>query len=862
MYRNCYYDVEKNKVFLWTWNADKERICVETDFSPYLYVQCEEHKKTADSIFGEPVRKMAFKNEWERKKFVENSNGNSYFNLPVEQLFLLEKFGELSIEKMTENPLKVFVFDIEVDCGDVFPDPKEAKFPVNVITVHDSLSQKFYVFGVKPYDVYSIKDSLGEQINVDKVEYIHCKDETDLFKSFLRFWRKDFPDVVIGWNSANFDIPYIMNRITTLYGEKKINVLSPVGKVRSRTATDKYGRENQEYTIEGVSLLDYMLLYRSYTLKELESVALNHVAQNELGIGKVEYNQVNLSHLAHEDWNKFVTYNIQDVNIILELEEKLKYLEIARFISNSGFCNIEKAIGKVAVITGILAQKALKNNQIIPTTKKKHDEEETISGGYVKVPVPGMYKDLCSFDANSLYPNIMITCNISPETKVGKIIKQTENKIELEYKGKKFTIDRDKIYDVLKNKKLAMSRAGILFSQEKKGIGPEFVDELYEKRKIHKNNMLKAKEEMSKIKDKKSAEFIKLKKQAVQENVTQQLYKVLLNSTFGVFANPHFGMFDLDCAESITLTGQGMIKQAEKICNAWAREQGETEDVIIYVDTDSCFLNMENLLKNVKKLDDEGNLTEEFLSIVDSCQKNLNLKIDKWAREKLGSLDPRFYFKMEKYTEKAILVKKKYYALLVKNDEGVKCNKMVIKGMLLVKSSISPVIRKLGKDIVMDIFNDKDKLYIKDKIHRIYEDFLKYPIDDIAFRISLKTMNNNKYKVGMKDLVADKSARIPSQVRCSYQYNHLIKELKLDNKYPLIENGMKVKMVYLNKNKYNLDRIAYITEFPEELEVEPDYEIAFQKTFLACLEPIYNVLNWEIPDVNHEAKNDLESIFS
>lgn len=863
MYRNCYYDQNKGKVFLWTWNSEDERICVESEFAPCLYIPCDENKKEVESIYGDPLRKRVFESEKKRREYVGLCDGKTFFNIPTEQQFLLEKFGDLPIEKTTEKPLKVFVFDIEVDCGDIFPDPKEAKFPINVITVHDSMSQKFHVFGINPYDVYSIKDSLDDQINLDKVEYIQCKDEMDLLKNFLRFWRKDFPDVVVGWNSANFDIPYIMNRLTVIYGENKKNVLSPVGKVRSRTATDKFGREVQEFTIEGVSCLDYMLLYRSYALKELESVALNFIAQEELKIGKVEYNQVNLSHLAHEDWNKFVNYNIQDVNIILLLEDKLRYLEIARFIANSGFCNIEKAVGKVAVITGILAQRALQKGQIIPTIQQKEqkdEEKEKIPGGFVKDPIPGFYRDLCSFDANSLYPNIMITLNISPETKVGKILKQQEDKYKIKYNDKNYVISKEQMKEFMQKKNLTLSRSGVFFSQDKKGIGPEFVDELYQKRKFYKNKMLKCEEAMSKM-NKNSKEWEMENRQRIQCNVTQQLYKVLLNSTYGVFANPHFCMFDLDCAKSITLTGQGMIKQAEKICNAWAREKGLDNDAIVYVDTDSVFLNMEELTKNIKKLDEDGNLTGEFLQLIDDCQNNLNKKIDDWAKNVLNSKDPRFYFKMEKYTEKGILVKKKYYVLDVKNDEGIKCDKMIIKGMLLVKSSISPKIRKVGKEIVRDILDGVPKNTVKKKLYKWYEDFMEYDLYDISFRSSLKKMNNPKYLAGVKGLRHDRQARIPSNVCCSLKYNNLIRESKMTHKYPLIENGMKIKLVYLERNKYGLERIAYLNEFPSDLDLHPDKTLTFNKTAQACLKSIYEVIGWEMPDIRHEAKNELEELF-
>lgn len=863
MYRNCYYDAKNNKVMLWTWNGEQERITVEVDFSPYLYIPCPKDKSTIESIYGDPLKKRVFDTEKDRREYIELRNGESFFNLPPEQQFLLEKFGEEPIEKMTQYPLKVFAFDIEVDCGDVFPTPAEAKFPINVITVHDSIDQKFHVFGINPYDEYSIKDELGGQVDSDKIEYIKCSDEKELLKMFIRFWRKDFPDVVVGWNSANFDIPYIMNRMKKLYGDQKINVFSPVGKVRSKTSKDKFGKESEEFVIEGVSCLDYMLLYRSYALKELESVALNHIASVELGIGKVEYNQVNLSHLAHENWNKFVNYNIQDVNIILMLEDKLRYLEIARFIANSGFCNIEKAIGKVAVITGILAQRALHKNQIIPTNRNSISEEtrEKIPGGYVKEPIAGYYEHLCSFDANSLYPNIMITLNISPETKVGKIHKVEDEKYSISYKNKKATVSREQLDQLVKEKGLSLSRAGIMFTQDYKGIGPEFVDELYQKRKIYKNKMLAAEKGMENHK-KGSVEYNKLNRERIQCNVTQQLYKVLLNSTYGVFANPHFCMFDLECAKSITLTGQAMIKQAEKICNEWSKDKGMEKDSIVYVDTDSVFLHIEELTKDIKKLDDDGNMSKEFLELSDDCQDNLNKKIDQWAKVKLNSKDSRFFFKMEKYTEKMVMIKKKHYILKVRNDEGVKCDKFVIKGLLLVKSSLSPKIRNKGKDIVKMIFDGATEKEVKAELYKMYDDFKNYTLDEIAFRISLKTMDTPSYVTAMNGLQCEKSARVPSQVACAYRYNYLIKQSQLDGKYPLFVNGMKAKLIYLSRNKYGLNRIAYVSEFPSELDLEPDWTLTFGKTVEACLKSIFDTIGWAFPNIQHENKNDLEELLA
>lgn len=425
-----------------------------------------------------------------------------------------------------------------------------------------------------------------DYVNHDLIVKIrHCK-QTENIVEMWDIETKDHTFLCNGMlvhNCSGFDFPYIVNRTTKLMGEDFVNQLSPVGSIRSRKVFNDNGKELTIWSFSGVNLIDYMDLYKTFSPGEKESFSLNYISELELGEGKIAYNAVSLGELAHTDWKLFVDYNIQDVHLLVKLEEKLKFLEIARLLSYKGCTNFEAALGKISIVTGAVAIQAHKQGMIIPTFPNKL-ERDSFEGGFVRDPEKGIQKAIVSFDVNSLYPNTIITLNISPETKLGKItqgdVEQNEDITIRLVSGAQHTISAEKFKKFLVNEKIACSKSGVLYSQKNKGILPNLIDQIYKER-------VEAKNELSKLKKSNKNDHQTLNKMSYYHNV-QSALKVLLNSAYGVTSNKYSSMMDLDHATSITMTGQGVARAGSKILDDYARRvYGVTESVTKYGDTDS-----------------------------------------------------------------------------------------------------------------------------------------------------------------------------------------------------------------------------------------------------------------------------------
>jgi DNA polymerase elongation subunit (family B) len=576
MYRAAAYNPFKESIYLRTWTEDGDRIDTEIPFKPYLYLE-KEGATDGVSIFKTSLHKKTFKNSLERKRFVDNSsNTRIFYNLPPEQQFLIDTFKDQNGDPdFSRFPLKMFLFDIEVDttCDPGhFPTPERAAVPINLITVYDSITKVTHTWGLKE----SYEPTLPDCI------YHRCKTEQDLILQFVDFWKSDYPEIVTGWNSTGFDIPYIINRFAKIFGEDFIKQLSPVGSIRSRKVFNDSGKELTLWSIGGIASLDYMDLYKTFSPGERESFSLNYISELELGEGKIAYNAVSLGELAHTDWKLFVDYNIQDVHLLVKLEEKLKFLEIARMLSYKGCTNFEAALGKVSIVTGVVAIQASKQGQIIPTFVGSADRE-SYEGGFVRDPDKGIQKAIVSFDVNSLYPNTIITLNISPETKLGKIIEGDQSSefttIRL-LNGNIHKVPSSKLSGFLTSNKISLSQAGVLYSQKTKGIIPTLIDRIYQER-------VEAKEQLSKLKKSGKKDRETLLKITYFDTL-QYTIKILLNSVYGTFANKFSSLMDIDNAMSITLTGQSVARAGSSILDDYAkRVYGVNESITKYGDTDS-----------------------------------------------------------------------------------------------------------------------------------------------------------------------------------------------------------------------------------------------------------------------------------
>ena len=578
-YRNIYYNSRAKKMTLFTWDKDGNPIREEYDYKPWLYVGTT-GSKDAVSMFNTPLKKITFNTDFERRKYVADSGITKFFdNLPCIQQFLVEKFWNVNeTPEFSQIPLKVTFIDIEVYSPGEFPEPREAKAPINAITLYDTYTKVYNIWGTKPY---TVKQS-------DMV-YHYFADEKDMMKDFIQFFELADIDVFSGFNSESFDLPYIMNRINNILDRDWAKRMSPVGEVYSSDYVNRFGALTQKWKIQGISCIDYLEIYRKLIAKELPSFKLNYIAELELGEHKLEYEQSNLFDLADKDWERFIDYNIQDVVLLVKLDQKLKYLHILRLLAYAGLTDMESAMGTTAVTLGGMAIRCKYRDKKLMTFKR--EGKGTYAGAFVIDPIKGFHSAIASFDANSLYPNTCITCNISPETKLGCIISDDNSDI-VEFQnvsGKLYKIDKDKFYKLCKQEKMAVAANKIVYNQKIKGVLPEYMDYYYQARVKVKKVIKDLKRKYEEEQDPQKKHDLKFELDRL--DMVQYSYKIQINSAYGALGAAFFPAGDTDVAASITATGKATVKKSYEIAKQFAIEQGVSPEkaasIVVGGDTDS-----------------------------------------------------------------------------------------------------------------------------------------------------------------------------------------------------------------------------------------------------------------------------------
>jgi len=854
VYRNVYYSSKDSICHLFTWDENGNRVVKKQPHLPYFYIETNLDTADALSIFNTKLKKKVYKNSYERNRASQDGAiKRLYHNIQVEQQFLIDTFkDEYDKPEFTKFPLKIFFLDIEVYSPDEFPEAKDAKHPINLITVYDNLSENFYTWGCSPYST-----------DRKNVIYTLCKNEVDMLSKFIEFFEKDdnYPDILTGWNTDFFDFPYIINRLTSIFGDGAAKRLSPVNSVWCREGIFVKGQKLDKWYIHGIAAMDYLEVYKGFSRQLLESYSLNFVAEHELGEGKLAINATNLATLSQSDWNNFVNYNIQDVELLVRMERKLQLFKIIRMLATKGLTSFEAALGKVSIVTGCVALEAYKHGMIIPTFVGGPLRDE-IDGGYVREPERGLKTSIVSYDANSLYPNTIITLNISPETKMGKILKRTDETVTLlTASGNTHEITASKFDRFLEVEKLAISKAGVLYTQKKKGVVPSLIDGLYSERVKNKNEYIDYKKKLSKLTPN-TDEYKTCKSNMERADTIQHVIKILLNSIYGVFANKFSPICDSDHAGSITLTGQSVVKQAGVILDTYAKEQyGVDVSLNIYGDTDSTHVTIQPIVDKLKiKLFAEGKVTPEGLNLIDKeIGTYLNSEIKKWSASEFKSIDPRYFFKRESICDVGVYLQKKRYIIHVLNDEGADVNKFKYVGVEIARSTTPKKAKELIKRVIENSLLGQDHNKANTLYREVYDTFKKLSTDDIAIRGGLSDIEKHEVKAeGFKI-----SKGTPNHVKGAIWYNQLLKHRNLENKYERITSGGKVKKIYIAGNKYNIDTLCYTGTFPPELN---DFQVDYQEMFDTIITPpvkaVYDALNWQLPQTNSEVQTDLFNLFS
>ena len=677
------------------------------------------------------------------------------------------------------------------------------------------------------------------------VKYFRSNNEEEMMELFLGWWKDNPPHIVTGWNCKFFDIPYIVNRMK--YLDLEFKYLSPIKRVYDKNVVIA-GRDNMHYSIVGMSILDYLDLYKKYTYKNRESYRLDYIGQVELGMGKITDEQMQGYDLYKTDYQKFIEYNIKDVEIVKKLDDKMKLLDLLITIAYESKINFEDVFSPVRTWEAIIYNFLKKKNIAIPN-KRNHITSRTIEGGYVKDPKLGLHKWIVSFDLNSLYPHLIQQYNISPETLHTGIV--CADSVDIGVDG---LLEQKLDTDYLKHTQLTLTPNGQHFTLKKKGFLPKLMETMYDDRVIYKKKML---EEEQKLEDGNYKNKQEVVNNISKYNNAQMAKKILLNSAYGALANQYFLYYSPEQAEAITMSGQLAIRWIESRINIFINDLLKTEDTdyVIASDTDSIYITFAKLVDKVCR---KGLETEKIISFLDKvCQDKIEPYIDKCYQDLhayVNSYEQKMVMKRELIADKGIWTAKKRYILNVYNNEGVsyKEPKLKIMGIESVRSSTPQWCRENIQSLIKTIINTDEQTVIK-TIEEYRAKFKELSFSEIAFPRGVKGLS--KYK-SSKDIYIKAT---PIHVRGTLLFNHLLREKKLTRKYQLIRDGEKIKFAYLKEpNILGENVIAIATVLPKEFDLERfiDYDLQFDKSFLQPVKNILDAIGWKAENIS-----TLESFF-
>ena len=800
-------------------------------YSPTLYAKVNKKTdfKTLNGDYVTPIQHESIK---DAKDWVDNYKDQKnliFGNTQYPYSYLNETYNDPC--DWDKDQILIVTVDIEVQCENGFPAADLAEEELLSITIKNQQSKKMVVWGI------------GEFKNDrDDVSYVNCENEVHLLKEFLIFWEKHYPDIITGWNTEFFDIPYICNRIKNLFGEDELKRLSPWKSVQDREVY-QLGRKHQTYIIKGISGLDYLDLYRKFTYGVKERYTLDHIAFVELGERKDGNPYDTFKEWYTKDYQSFLEYNINDVELVDKLEDKLRLIELCLTMAYDAKVNYTDVLGTIRYWDILIHNYLMKKNIVIPQ-KREAEKVDKFEGAYVKAPQVGMHKWVMSFDLNSLYPHLIMQYNISPETLVNGGTKPKEGMVDKILDGK---AKNDTEY--------CMTPNGAFFRKDIKGFLPEIMEKIYNDRVVYKKLMLDAKREYEKTKEP------KLLKEISRYNIIQMAKKISLNSAYGAIGNNWFRYFDLLVATAITTSGQLSIRWIEKSLNIYLNKILDTknEDYIIASDTDSVYISFDRL---VNKLYGEGAETDKIISFLDKvATEKLEPFIDKSytaLAKSMNAYEQKMEMGREAIADKGIWTAKKRYILNVYDMEGVRFKDPTLKimGIEAIKSSTPAPCREKIKD-ALKIIMDGDEKTLNTFIQDFREEFMSLPPEEIAYP---RSCNGVKKFRGTDRLFAN---RAPIHVKGAILYNYLIQEKKLGNKYPNIAEGDKIRFLHMKEpNIYQSSAFSFITYMPKELDLHKfiDYDKQFEKSFVEPLKFITDKINWLI-DSSYGSQGSLEEFF-
>jgi len=848
MYQAIYYDGKPNYKF--HLRDDKKGWSEFTYTIPRYQIDSNGTVPTLDGKLAKTVTKY----EW---------NDNHLYESDIDRLtaVLIDKYKDSDDTPEWQN---IIYFDIECEIGGALTAEyiKSAPMKITSISLYDATSKVYYCL------ILDEKKQL-QTIKEENRQVVPCSSEEELLSLFLELWESVDPTIITGWNSGFFDVPYLYYRLCNVLGKDEAARLSPLRKFKF-TEWDTA----QPIEIGGINHLDYLLLYKKYNPKNEPSYKLNDIGTKYVNLGKVEY-EGNLDRLFREDPNKFIEYNLRDVEIIIELEKKFKFIELTVAICHLCHVPYEQIylatmLNDGAILTYLKRKGIVSSNKPTTTNPVLKEVHEEYAGGYLKDPVPGLYEWVIDLDFTSLYPSIIRSLNIGIETFVGRIVNRDKydnnwslydlkqmnpnEVITIEKLTEKRTTQQAQVkvgtlIAIIEENNWTISASGAMFRTDKASVVCEVLTDWFNKRVEYKNLMKKA----YKSGDAAKGEFY---------NRRQHAYKIKLNDVYGCYAVNGWRYTDGHkmISKAITLTGQRVTQESIKFVNEWMNKQLDTKDkdYVVTSDTDSLFIQCKDLvLQRYPETKTKDEYIKAVLEIATEIQKAANDNIDSAVREYLnvGKHDHYFELKQEVIIERGYFAGKRRYAMYIVNKEGVTVDELDMKGLDLMKSNMTPMYSKFGEKLIQDIMFGKPKPEIDQQII----DFKKYvktmPIEEVAKPTGVKNVESyieRTPKAG--EIFSSLKLKCPINAKAAIYYNDLLKFKKAHKQFPLFTAGDKMKYIQLKTNPYNIDVIGFTGNDPDFIvkliDEFADREEGFESALLNKLKGIYEDLGWNFPSLN------------
>ena len=807
-------------------------------YKRYAYVK--DNYGTHVSLYGDRLKKIY---KWEK-----GLKGLHESDINPETRTLIDMYTN-SEEPSTGH--RIMIIDIEVEVTEGFPGPQKAENKITSIAIHDSVTDQYFCFVLDEENKLKPND-WGKNVTVETFDK-----EYGLLQRFYAKYLEMRPTIITGWNVDGFDIPYLYNRAQQIVGKNIADCLSPVSKVY-------WNKYREKYMIAGVSCLDYLMLYKNFTFSSKPSYRLDDIGQSEVGTSKISYDGT-LNDLYENHLEDFVKYNIHDVRIVKKLDDKLDFIDVARGICHVGHVPYEDIVYDSRFLEGAILVYLKKLGVVAPNKTPRDDvkKDGKFAGAYVQDPQKGRHDWVYDLDITSMYPSIIMSLNVSPETKIGKVIGwdpeefiRGKNKTYSIYmndkkKGQFTEIELKEYFD---NNQVSISNNGIIYRTDKLGLIPTLLSEWFDKRTEYRKLAKKFSDEGD-------------EDQAGYFNRRQHIQKIVLNSMYGVLGLPVFRFYDLDNAEATTKTGQSLIKFTKKLGNHfYNKELGTEKDYCIYIDTDSVFYSAVPLIEHRfpnQNLSDVM-MTQRINEIATEVQGFLNKSYDYFAQKFCNLNKHRFEIKQEIVAKSGLFIVKKRYGMKVISDNGVQVNKTMVKGLDTVRSNFAPLFRKLLADVLDDILGSVPKSKIDHRITRFKKNMKLNKLDEISSPTGVKGIwkylrkENEHSSTSILEKQKDKRVfslfhkGTPVHVKAAIAYNDLVRYFKQDNKYGFINNGDKIRWVYLKTNPLGLKVVAYKghedpPEIMKYIDEHIDHDKIYSQAMTKKLQMFYDCLDWGKP---------------